>query len=102
MPGLRAAGITNMQQAPGQAAAVAVEVEPGPNNSRRVYAGVSIAAPWASVWGALTDYDGLGDFIPGTIASQPVRLLMLSHLFAMLHDVLPESVVLLLCKQRWR
>jgi hypothetical protein len=65
-----------MQQAPGQAAAVAVEVEPGPNNSRRVYAGVSIAAPWASVWGALTDYDGLGDFIPGNIASKQVLSLL--------------------------
>lgn len=53
------------QLAPEQCAVVAVEMEQGPNNSRRVYAGVDIAAPWASVWSALTDYEGLGNFIPG-------------------------------------
>lgn len=45
--------------------AVLVEVERGPSNSRRLYAGVDIAAPWTAVWAALTDYDGLDSFIPG-------------------------------------
>lgn len=63
-----AAGVTDTQLAPEQAAVVAVEMEQGPNNSRRVYAGVDIAAPWASVWGALTDYEGLDNFIPGALA----------------------------------
>ncbi len=45
--------------------AVLVEVEHGPSNSRRLYAGVNIAAPWTAVWAALTDYDGLDSFIPG-------------------------------------
>jgi ribosome-associated toxin RatA of RatAB toxin-antitoxin module len=40
-------------------------VEQGPSNSRRLYAGIDIAAPWDDVWSALTDYDGLADFIPG-------------------------------------
>ena len=73
---------------------MAVEVEPGPSNSRRVYAGVSIAAPWASVWGALTDYDGLGNFIPGTIlpASQCYCSFRPCHCIHLpwLHDVLLE------------
>lgn len=51
--------------APEQVAVVAVEVEQGPSNSRRLYAGIDIAAPWDAVWSTLTDYDGLADFIPG-------------------------------------
>jgi len=31
-----------------------------------VYAAIDIGAPVAAVWDALTDYDGLGNFIPGT------------------------------------
>ena len=46
---------------------VTVEVECGPRNSRRLYAGIDIAAPWGDVWGALTNYDGLSDFIPGEL-----------------------------------
>lgn len=48
------------------ASTVAVTVEPAGNNARRLYAGVDISAPVDVVWGALTDYDGLGTFIPGT------------------------------------
>ena len=44
---------------------VAVVVEPATNNARRLFAGVDIAAPVAVVWDSLTDYDGLGNFIPG-------------------------------------
>ncbi|BDA51073.1 hypothetical protein COCOBI_17-2930 [Coccomyxa sp. Obi] len=44
---------------------VAVAVEPAGSNGRCLYAGVDISAPVDVIWGALTDYDGLGDFIPG-------------------------------------
>lgn len=44
---------------------VQVTVERGARNSRRLYAAVEIAAPVEVVWGALTDYQGLGNFIPG-------------------------------------
>ena len=54
------------------AASVSLEVEPAPNNARRLYAGVNIAAPVRVVWDALTDYDGLGNFIPGA-ARAPLR-----------------------------
>lgn len=47
------------------AAAVLVGVERGPKrNSRRVVAGLDIAAPLHVVWGALTDYDNLAAFVP--------------------------------------
>ena len=48
-----------------------MEVEPAPNNARRLYAGVDVGAPVAVVWRALTDYDGLGSFIPGACACTP-------------------------------
>ena len=32
---------------------------------RILYAGIDIDAPVAVVWQALTDYEGLGNFIPG-------------------------------------
>lgn len=63
------AGAAGAQLAPEQVAVVAVEVEQGPSNSRRLYAGIDIAAPWDAVWTALTDYDGLADFIPGEPAA---------------------------------
>jgi hypothetical protein len=44
---------------------VAVDVETAPGNARRLFARVDIAAPPFVVWGALTDYDRLGDFVPG-------------------------------------
>lgn len=47
------------------AQSVEVTVERGARNSRRLYAAVQIAAPIDIVWGALTDYEGLGNFIPG-------------------------------------
>lgn len=49
----------------GGAQSVEVTVERGARNSRRLYAAVQIAAPINVVWGALTDYEGLGSFIPG-------------------------------------
>ena len=44
---------------------VDVVVERAERNSRRLYAAVQIAAPVETVWGALTDYEGLSNFIPG-------------------------------------
>ena len=46
---------------------VEVTVEKAGPNSRRVYAAIDIGAPVAAVWDALTDYEGLGNFIPGTL-----------------------------------
>lgn len=51
----------------GAAPPVQVTVERGARNSRRLYAAVEIAAPVEVVWGALTDYQGLGSFIPGAL-----------------------------------
>ena len=51
---------------------MAVVVEPATNNARRLFAGVDIAAPVAIVWDALTDYDGLGNFIPGRSAASSI------------------------------
>ena len=48
-----------------RATEVAVIVEPASNNARRLFAGVDIDAPVSIVWDSLTDYDGLGNFIPG-------------------------------------
>jgi len=45
-----------------------VTVERAARNSRRLYAAVQIAAPIDVVWGALTDYEGLGNFIPGAMS----------------------------------
>lgn len=42
-----------------------VEVEKGARNVRLLYAGIDVNAPVGAVWQALTDYDGLGNFIPG-------------------------------------
>ncbi len=43
-------------------------VERAARNSRRLYAAIQIAAPIDVVWGALTDYEGLGNFIPGAMS----------------------------------
>lgn len=53
--------------APSAAAAAAVDIaiEPGPSNSRCIWAGVDIAAPASAVYAALTAYEQLGTFIPG-------------------------------------
>lgn len=66
-------------QCKASAYSVAVVVEPAGNNGRCLYAGVDISAPVDVIWGALTDYDGLGDFIPGllehkqTLYLQPLK-----------------------------
>ena len=36
-------------------------------NTRNCFACVYIACPYQTVWGALTDYDRLGTFIPGQV-----------------------------------
>ena len=52
-----------MQQTASQQ--ILVEVDKGARNVRMLYAGIDIDAPVAAVWQALTDYEGLGNFIPG-------------------------------------
>ena len=47
------------------ASLIPVDVEPAPSNARRLFASVDIAAPSFVVWSALTNYERLGDFIPG-------------------------------------
>ena len=42
-----------------------VEVDKASRNARRLYAAVNIDAPLSQVWQALTDYKGLGNFLPG-------------------------------------
>ena len=44
-----------------------VTVEPAGGNSRCCFAGIEISAPVECVWSALTNYEGLGDFIPGAV-----------------------------------
>lgn len=45
-------------------------IERGERNSRRLYGAVQIAAPVETVWGALTDYEGLSNFIPGHLLAR--------------------------------
>ena len=45
--------------------AVNVTIESQTLNSGRLVASMAIAAPPEIVWGALTDYEALGKFIPG-------------------------------------
>ena len=42
-----------------------VEVVVAPLNSRILVAGVEVQAPVEVVWGCLTDYDRLQEFVPG-------------------------------------
>lgn len=52
-------------------AAVDIAIEHGPNNSRCIWAGVDVAAPTHAVYAALTAYEALGSFIPGTAPGGP-------------------------------
>lgn len=44
----------------------------GPN-SRAIFAGLPVAAPVEGLWRALTDYERLGDFIPGLVENRCLR-----------------------------
>lgn len=59
-----AAGTRAQQRESSAGAPVAVVVGKTPNNSRRLFAEVDVDAPPAVVWGALTNYEGLDEFIP--------------------------------------
>ena len=48
---------------------VEVQLEKTSWNSRKLFASISIQAPVETVWGALTDYEGLQNFIPSLIVS---------------------------------
>lgn len=56
---------SSSSSSPSPSSLIPVDVEPAPSNSRRLYASVDIAAPSFVVWSALTNYEKLGDFIPG-------------------------------------
>ena len=62
-----------------RATEVAVIVEPASNNARRLFAGVDIGAPVSIVWDSLTDYDGLGNFIPGPASIHVTEDMKTSH-----------------------
>lgn len=47
-----------------------IVVEKPSGNVRVLKAGVDISAPVATVWACLTDYDGLGDFVPSLAVNQ--------------------------------
>lgn len=49
---------------------VDIAIEPGPHNSRCIWAGVDVAAPQQAVWEALTSYEQLGTFIPGVAVAE--------------------------------
>ena len=46
---------------------IKVELEKTTWNSRKLFASVHIKAPVGTVWGCLTDYEGLGEFIPSLV-----------------------------------
>ena len=53
---------------------VEVQLEKTSWNSRKLFASINIEAPIETVWGALTDYDGLQSFIPSLIVSRGVLM----------------------------
>lgn len=54
---------------------VVVTVEKTSWNSRKLHATVAIDAPVELVWSRLTDYAGLGDFIPSLVENKVVKLI---------------------------
>ncbi|KAL4425111.1 hypothetical protein ABPG77_008216 [Micractinium sp. CCAP 211/92] len=56
---------TSVAAAASRPAAVDITIEPGPNNSRCIWAGIDVAVPAEAVYAALTAYEQLGTFIPG-------------------------------------
>lgn len=48
----------------GELECIFVDVEKTSWSSRRLYARVDINAPVETVWSCLTDYEGLGKFVP--------------------------------------
>ncbi|TVU37029.1 hypothetical protein EJB05_18994 [Eragrostis curvula] len=63
----------------------------GKLNRRLVRARVRVEAPLEAVWGTLTDYEGLADFIPGL---SECRLLQQDHRFARLYQVGEQDLAL--------
>jgi|LauGreSBDMM110SN_4_FD.fasta_scaffold146735_2 uncharacterized protein YndB with AHSA1/START domain len=49
---------------------IQVELEKTSWNSRKLFASVHIKAPVGTVWSCLTDYEGLGEFIPSLVENQ--------------------------------
>ena len=57
-----------------QASRVTVSVEKTERNTRNCFACIYIGVPLHIVWGALTDYDQLGTFIPGKLCQMLAEL----------------------------
>ncbi|RMZ54508.1 hypothetical protein APUTEX25_002084 [Auxenochlorella protothecoides] len=55
------------------AGALCLEIEPGSNNSRCIYASTDVPAPKETLWRLLTDYQHLNDFIPGLAVNQELE-----------------------------
>ncbi|KAL6768845.1 PCD1 [Auxenochlorella protothecoides x Auxenochlorella symbiontica] len=55
------------------AGALCLEIEPGTNNSRCIYASTDVPAPKETLWRLLTDYQHLNDFIPGLAVNQELE-----------------------------
>ncbi|KAJ3691162.1 hypothetical protein LUZ61_020326 [Rhynchospora tenuis] len=70
---------------------IVVEKVKGRKNARRIKAQVRIDAQLETVWGVLTDYEGLADFIPGLAESQ---LLHYEDNFARLYQVGQQELAL--------
>ncbi|GKA07581.1 START-like domain-containing protein [Tanacetum coccineum] len=54
----------------GEVEGVEVEIEKVSRNRRRIRSKVAIDATLETVWGILTDYERLADYIPGLVVSQ--------------------------------
>ena len=70
---------------------VEVHLEKTSWNSRKLFASINIGAPVETVWGALTDYDGLHNFIPSLVVSTmdgDVNFKLLSILWLILRTYL--------------
>ena len=53
---------------------VVVRVDVAPGNARRIYTGVDINADVETVWGLLTDYEGLADVVPNLVKNEVLSL----------------------------
>lgn len=86
-----AAALQRQQLGRTQAGEVSVSIEKPSFSSRRIVACTSILAPPSAVWGALTNYEGLSDFIPSLVEN---RCLERGERGAVLYQVGAQDVAL--------
>ncbi|GKB76952.1 START-like domain-containing protein [Tanacetum coccineum] len=63
-------GLLGEGEVDGEVEGVEVEIEKVSRNRRRIRSKVAIDATLETVWGILTDYERLADYIPGLVVSQ--------------------------------